>query len=27
LLEERTNGVNGGGFAKYLVFGSYSYRL
>jgi hypothetical protein len=27
LLEERTSGVNGGGFAKYLMFASYSYRL
>jgi hypothetical protein len=27
LLERRTNGVNGGGFAKYLVFASYSRRL
>jgi len=27
LLEQRTNGLNGGGFAKYLIFASYSYRL
>ena len=27
LLEQKTNGVNGGGFAKYLVFASYSHRL
>ena len=27
LLEQRTNGVNGGGFAKYLLFASYSHRL
>lgn len=27
LLEARTNGQNGGGFAKYLVFASYAYRL
>jgi hypothetical protein len=26
-LEQRTNGVNGGGFAKYLVFAGYSHRL
>jgi hypothetical protein len=26
LFEQRTNGLNGGGFAKYLVFASYSYR-
>jgi hypothetical protein len=27
VYERRTNGVNGGGFAKYLVFASYSHRL
>jgi len=27
VYEQRTNGVNGGGFAKYLVFASYSHRL
>ena len=27
LYEQRTNGVNGGGFAKYLVFASYMHRL
>lgn len=27
LLEQRTNGRNGGGFAKYLIFASYSIRL
>ena len=27
LLEQRTNGLNGGGFAKYLVFASYSHRM
>ena len=27
LYEQRTNGVNGGGFAKYLVFASYTHRL
>jgi hypothetical protein len=27
LLEERTNGLNAGGFAKYLVFLSYTHRL
>jgi hypothetical protein len=27
VFEQRTNGVNGGGFAKYLVFASYSHRL
>jgi hypothetical protein len=27
LYEQRTNGVNGGGFAKYLLFASYSHRL
>jgi hypothetical protein len=27
LLEQRTNTPGGGGFAKYLVFASYSYRL
>jgi hypothetical protein len=27
LFEQRTNGLNGGGFAKYLVFASYSYRM
>jgi hypothetical protein len=27
LLEQRTNGINGGGFARYLVFASYSHRL
>ena len=27
LLEERTNGLNAGGFAKYLVFASYMHRL
>lgn len=27
LLEQRTNALNGGGFAKYLIFASYSYRL
>ncbi|HEV8495716.1 MAG TPA: hypothetical protein VGQ56_02575 [Gemmatimonadaceae bacterium] len=26
-LEQRTNGVNGGGFAKYLIFAGYSHRL
>lgn len=26
-LEQRTNGVNSGGFAKYLVFAGYSHRL
>jgi hypothetical protein len=26
-LEQRTNGVNGGGFAKYLIFAGYSLRL
>ena len=27
VLEQNTNGVNGGGFAKYLVFAGYTYRL
>jgi hypothetical protein len=27
LYEQATNGVNGGGFAKYLVFASYTHRL
>jgi hypothetical protein len=27
LYEQRTNGTNGGGFAKFLVFASYSHRL
>ena len=27
LLERRTNGLNGGGFAKYLIFASYSHRI
>jgi len=27
LLEQKTNALNGGGFAKYLVFASYSHRL
>ena len=27
LFEQRSNGLNGGGFAKYLVFASYSRRL
>jgi len=27
VLEQRTNAQNGGGFAKYLVFASYSYRM
>ena len=27
LLERRTNAVNGGGFARYLVFASYAHRL
>lgn len=27
LLEQRTNALNAGGFAKYLVFASYTYRL
>ena len=27
LYEQRTNGLGGGGFAKYLLFASYSYRL
>jgi hypothetical protein len=27
LFEQRTNGLNGGGFAKYLVFASYSHHL
>lgn len=27
LFEQRTNGLNAGGFAKYLVFASYSHRL
>lgn len=27
LLEQKTNGLNGGGFAQYLVFVSYAYRL
>ena len=27
ILEERTNGLNAGGFAKYLVFASYMHRL
>jgi len=27
LYEQRTNGLNAGGFAKYLVFASYSHRL
>jgi len=27
LLEEKTNGLNGGGFARYLVFLGYTYRL
>jgi len=27
MYERRTNGVNGGGFAKYLVFASYSHRM
>ena len=27
LYERRTNGLGGGGFAKYLLFASYSYRL
>ncbi len=26
-LEQRTNAVNGGGFAKYLIFAGYSHRL
>ena len=27
LLEQRTNGLNAGGFAKYLVFASFTHRL
>jgi len=27
LFEQRTNGLNGGGFAKYLIFASYSHRI
>ena len=27
VLEQNTNGLNGGGFAKYLVFLSYTHRL
>ena len=27
VFEQRTNALNGGGFAKYLVFASYSHRL
>jgi hypothetical protein len=27
VLEQRTNAVNGGGFAKYLAFVTYSFRL
>ena len=27
LFEEKTNGLNGGGFAKYLAFASYSRRI
>ncbi len=27
LLEQRTNGLNGGGFARYLIFAGYSHRL
>jgi len=27
VFEQRTNGLNAGGFAKYLVFASYSHRL
>ena len=27
LFEERTNGLNAGGFAKFLVFASYMHRL
>jgi len=27
VYEERTNSLNGGGFAKYLIFASYSHRL
>jgi len=27
LLEQHTNEINGGGFAKYLVFLSYTHRL
>ena len=27
LFEQQTNGVNGGGFAKYLVFVGYSHSL
>jgi hypothetical protein len=27
LFEQRTNGLNGGGFAKYLVFAGYSHRF
>jgi hypothetical protein len=27
LLEQRTNGLNAGGFAKYLVFAAYTYRM
>lgn len=27
LFEQRTNGTNGGGFAKYLIFASYSHRI
>jgi len=27
LLEQRTNGLNGGGFAKYLIFAGYSHRF
>ena len=27
VLEQRTNGLNAGGFAKYLVFLSYAHRL
>lgn len=26
-LEQRTNGLNGGGFAKYLIFAGYSHRI
>jgi hypothetical protein len=27
LLEQKTNALNGGGFAKYLVLASYSLRI
>jgi len=27
LFEQRTNGLNAGGFAKHLIFASYTHRL